>query len=379
VRVLHITTGLGNGGAEAVLFGLVTGDSADNTHEIVSLTDAGFYGERLQGAGHTVRALGMPRGKITPSGMAELYRLIRAAHADRVQTWMYHANLVGGALARFAGARVIWSIHHSDLDSTKVSFSTRLVARVCASLSALVPARIIYCSRKAADVHVDLGYSSGRTVVVNNGVDVQRFKPDTVARARVRAEWGVETGQVLLGMVARWDPLKDHATLLAALTHAGSRLPNDCRLVLVGPGMDSSNADLAALMARVAVQHRVSLAGARPDMPAVMNALDLHILSSSGEAFGNVTVEAMACGVPAIVTAAGAGSEIVGDTGWVVPVRAPQALGEAILTAIKAMATAGDWIARKDACRARVVQRFSLLRMVAGYREVWHDGMAPSA
>jgi glycosyltransferase involved in cell wall biosynthesis len=379
LRVLHITTGLGNGGAEAVLFGLVTGDSADNAHQIVSLTDAGYYGERLQNAGLTVRALGMPRGKITPSAMAELYRLIRAARADRVQTWMYHANLVGGVLARFAGARVIWSIHHSDLDSTKVSFSTRLVARVCAWLSGLVPAHIIYCSRKAADVHVSLGYSPGRTVVVNNGVDVHRFKPDADARARVRAEWGVAAGQVLLGMVARWDPLKDHATLFAALAHAGSRLPNDCRLVLVGPGMDSSNADLVALMARVGVHHRVSLAGARPDVPAVMNALDLHILSSSGEAFGNVSAEAMACGAPAIVTAAGAGADIVGDTGWVVPVRTPQVLGETIVTAIESMARADDWRARQDACRARVIEEFSLTRMVAGYRKVWHDASAPGA
>jgi len=373
LRVLHITTGLGNGGAEAVLFGLVTGDSAENVHQIVSLTDAGYYGERLQRAGLTVRALDMPPGKITPSAIAELYRIIRAARVDRVQTWMYHANILGGVLARLAGARVIWGIHHSDLDAAKVSFSTRLAARVCAWLSAFVPARIVYCSRKAADVHVGLGYSRRRTVVVNNGVDVRRFKPDADARARVRAEWGVGEGQLLLGMVARWDPIKDHGTLFAALAHVGSRLPDDCRLVLVGPGMDCSNADLMTLMTRLGVHHRVSLAGARADVPAVMNALDLHILSSSGEAFGNVSIEAMACGVPAIVTAAGAGAEIVGDTGWVVPVRMPRVLGETIVTAIESMACADDWSKRKDACRARVVEQFSLLRMVAGYRKVWHD------
>jgi glycosyltransferase involved in cell wall biosynthesis len=376
LRVLHITSGLGNGGAEAVLFGLVTGDSAENAHQIVSLTDAGYYGERLQRAGITVLDLGMSRGKITPGAIAELYRVICAARVDRVQTWMYHANLLGGVLARLAGARVIWGIHHSDLDAAKVSFSTRLVARVCAWLSAFVPARIIYCSRTAADVHVGLGYSRRRTVVVNNGVDVRRFKPDADARARVRAEWGVAAGQLLLGMVARWDPLKDHETLFAALAHVGSRLPDDCRVVLVGPGIDGSNAELITLMRRLGVDQRVTLAGARADIPAVMNALDLHILSSSGEAFGNVSAEAMACGVPAIVTAAGAGAEIVGDTGWVVPVRAPRVLGETIVTAVESMASADEWSARQDACRARVVEQFSLLRMVAAYREVWHDASA---
>jgi glycosyltransferase involved in cell wall biosynthesis len=123
----------------------------------------------------------------------------------------------------------------------------------------------------------------------------------------------------------------------------------------------------------------VLVAGARSDVPAVMNALDLHILSSSGEAFGNVSIEAMACGVPAIVTAAGAGADIVGDTGWVIPVRTPQVLGESIVAAIESMTLADFWRARKDACRARVIEQFSLTRMVAGYRKVWHDGSAPGS
>ncbi len=377
--MLHITTGLRNGGAEAVLFGLVTEDARDDTHQVVSLTDAGFYGEPLQLAGLPVHTLQLRRGGITVAAMLRLYRLIRSARADRVQTWMYHANLVGGVLARLAGTRVIWSIHHSDLDPAKVSFGTRVVARTCAWLSPFIPERVIYCSRKAADVHLRLGYSAGSAVVVNNGVDIQRFEPDARARARVRAEWHVAEDEVLLGMVARWDPLKDHATLLAALGGTDARLPAGCRLVLVGPGMDGSNAELAALVERHGVRDRVLLVGARSDVQAVMNALDLHLLSSSGEAFGNVSIEAMACGVPAIVTATGAGADIVGDTGWVVPVGDPDSLGEAVLTAIESMADRDQWRARQAACRARVVEHFSLKRMVEGYRQVWYDSTASGA
>jgi glycosyltransferase involved in cell wall biosynthesis len=371
LRVLHITTGLGNGGAEAVLHGLVTGDRSGTHHEVVSLTDSGFYGERLERAGIRVHALHLPRGRVTLSALLRLRQIIRAARADRVQTWMYHANLVGGVLAKLAGVRVIWSVHHSDLDPEKVSLLTRLIASLGARLSALVPERIVYCSATSARVHETLGYRASRSVVINNGVDVQRFAPDEIARARLRAEWGFDEHQLLIGMVARWDPLKDHASLLAGFVVARSRLPPNCRLLLVGPGMDAANTELASLVERHGLCGHVVLAGLRADVPAVMNALDLHVLSSSGEAFGNVTVEAMACGVPAVVTSVGAGAEIVGDTGWIVPPKAPQDLGGAMVSAVALMSSVSDWQRRRQACRARVLGYFSLNQMVDSYHAVW--------
>lgn len=142
--------------------------------------------------------------------------------------------------------------------------------------------------------------------------------------------------------------------------------------------MEETNRELVALLERHGMRSSFQLVGERADIPAVMNALDLHVLSSSGEAFGNVTIEAMSCGVPAVVTAVGEGPLIVGETGWVVARSSPEALGEAIIAACEAMANDDSWRRRKVECRSRVMARFSVQRMIQGYQGVWESMLAQS-
>jgi len=293
-----------------------------------------------------------------------------------VQTWLYHADLVGGGLARLAGKQtVVWGIHHSDLEAGRMPQKTRFVARICSLLSWFVPKMIVCCSEKAAAVHVSLGYNSSKMAVVSNGINASEFKPNMKCRSKLRNEWGIREEEVLLGMVARWDKHKDHANLAAALAHLKLLSPQSWRCILVGSGMDEANRALVSLLEERGVRDRFILAGLCNDIPALMNVLDLHVLSSSGEAFGIVTIEAMASGVPAVVTSVGAGEFIVGETGWVVPPSKPEAMSGAIFTAINEMANQGVWAARKSACRTRVVEKFSLERMVAAYRAVWNAAL----
>lgn len=366
-----MTTGLENGGAEAVLYRVVAAERGGIVHEVVSLTDAGFYGERLVSIGVPVHVMRMSRGRVSPSVLLKLYRLIRSLNPDIVQTWMYHADSAGGALARLAGKRVVWGIHNSNLDADKISRSTRFAARVCAWLSGVVPTKIICCSEQAAEVHIALGYRPGRMVVIHNGTDIREFAPDAQARRTLRAEWKIEDDETLIGMVARWDAQKDHDNFIAACARLASCQLGPWRVVLVGPGMDAGNKELVDLLEKHEARGYLHLAGARNDIPAVMNALDLHVLSSAGEAFGNVTIEAMACGVPAVVTSVGAGTTIVGETGWVVPPRDSDRLANAIADAMQEMKLRDAWQARCVAARKRVVDRFGIDGMAGAYRAVW--------
>lgn len=371
MNVLHVITSLDDGGAQSVLLRLVTADKEDE-HSVVSLMGEGIFGERLAAAGVSVRALGLPRGRVTASGFARLVGVIRATRPEVVQTWMYHADLLGGLAARLAGVRpVVWGIRNTDLDNRRVGGKTRLAARACAALSRVVPRRIVSCSERAARVHAALGYDAGRMGVVPNGYDLEAFAPDPRARARVRAELGVGEAQVLLGMVARWDPHKDHATLIASLALLEGNGAGDWRCVLIGRGMDMHNAALVDLLARHGIGGRVLAIGVRDDIPAMMNALDLHVLSSVGEAFPNVVAEAMACGTPVVATDSGDTGLIVGENGWIVPAGHPQALADAIRTALRDLAVPGARAAHAAACRERIARNFTLERMVAGYREVW--------
>lgn len=371
MKVLHVITGLGDGGAEAVLCRLIENDDG-NEHFVVSLTSEGKYGALLRERGVNVVVLSMPRGRATVRGLWQLWRHLRSVRPNVVQTWMYHADLLGGVAARLAGVPVVWGIRHTTLDPARSSRLTIAVARVCAWLSRLVPRRIVACAQSALRVHGALGYDAQRMVVIPNGYDVKRFCPDQEARRRLRAEWGVAPDVPLIGMVARWDPCKDHAVLVQALVQLRERgVRFDA--ILVGHGVDPSNTVLREWVDRCDLQGRVRLLGPRGDIPAVMSVLDVHVLSSLAEAFPNVLAEAMACGTPCVTTDVGDAAIIVGKMGWVVPPKNSEALADALQDALEAMASQGSWLERKKACRARIAEHFSIESMVRRYVAVWEE------
>jgi len=377
VKVLHVITGLNDGGAEAVLHRLIKHDPHDE-HLVVSLTGEGKYGPVLRQSGVPVTALEMPRGRVTWQGLSGLWRVLRAQRPDVVQTWMYHADLLGGVCARVQGLPVVWGIRNTTLVPGKSRRSTRWVARACAALSRAVPQRIVACAQAAVAVHAALGYDAGRMVVIPNGYDLSRFAPDPDARRRLRAEWNVPEDVPLIGMVARYDPQKDHANLIDAL----ARLAQQAlvfRAVLVGTQVDGHNAALVQRLDATGLRKRVRLLGPTSDVPAVMNALDVHVLSSSAEAFPNVLAEAMACGTPCVATDVGDAALILGETGWVAPPKDSAALAEAIGAALQAWSDQMAWVRRQAACRARIAEHFSIDSMVQRYRSVWREAMAQRA
>lgn len=373
MKILHVITGLASGGAQDVLLRLVTVDQAKgNHHHIVSLMDRGVYAARLEQAGAMVSTLDMPRSRVTFDGLFRLFRLIKAVHPDVVQTWMYHSDLVGGLVARLAGVKaIIWGIRHSDLNPDRNGRATLLVVWLCARLSTWVPARIISCSVSAAEVHKKIGYQSNKFVNIPNGYAMEKFKPDRRARLALRAELGISADAFILGMVARFDPQKDHQNLFCALQQVKeSSAQFTC--LLVGAEMDGGNAQLVTSLNAARIATHVKLLGRRDDVPAVMNALDLHVLSSVGEAFPNVLAEAMACGTPCVTTNAGDSALIVGDFGWVVSTGNPMALASGIKQAKALFETdPKSWQALQSGGREHVKTNFELGQMCDRYRKVW--------
>ena len=246
--------------------------------------------------------------------------------------------------------------------------------RLCAWVSGWLPSVIVSCSERAAHVHEKLGYSGGKFVIIPNGYDVSKFSPQPGARSALHKEWVVPHGAPVIGAVARWDPQKDHANLLSALALLAGRGVN-FRCMLVGPGLERANVDLWTLIAENRLEDKVALLGSRNDIPAVMSALDLLVLSSYAEAFPNVVAEAMACGTPCVVTDVGDAALIVGNTGWVSRPRIPPALALSIETALAAVQSA-QRDAISQACRQRIVETFGLERMASAYRSVWSNSLA---
>ena len=218
MNVCHVITGLNTGGAEVMLQKLVAATAGNGiTHTVVSLIDRGPIGDALAARGIRVEALGMRRGVPDVRGLVALRALIGQCRPQVVQTWMYHANLLGGAAARLAGVRaVVWNIRAARLERSSEKRSTIWIARQSGKVARYLCCRIVTNSEDARHVHEQMGYPSRLFAVIPNGFDLATFRPDANARREVRAELGLVPEAPLIGMVSRFHPGKEHRTFVEA-------------------------------------------------------------------------------------------------------------------------------------------------------------------
>jgi glycosyltransferase involved in cell wall biosynthesis len=339
---------------------------------VFSLTTTGELGARIAELGIPVEALGMRPGVPSPGRFFRLAARLRRLRPDLVHTWMYHADLLGGLAARCAGVRsIVWGIRNSTLDPVSTKWSTRAVVRLCGWLSPWLPTRILSCSEVAVGVHARLGYHSRKMSVIPNGFDLARFRPDFAARASVRADLGVGTDDPLIGVMGRFDPQKNHLGFVKAAALLRKSVPR-VQFVLAGARVDPQNTALMDAVAAEGLGDVMHLLGLRQDMARLMAALDVLVLPSVyGEAFPNVVGEAMACGVPCVVTDVGDAGYIVGDTGAVVAPGDVQALVENIAALLSKDRRAYEQLSL--AARNRVLTHFEIGRVVGRYEELYEQ------
>lgn len=367
ITVTHLITGLDVGGAETMLTRLVTrSDPSKFRHRVISLQTPGEMATVIRTAGISTASLDMRSGVPDPRALLRLRRLLLQDKPDVLQSWMYHANLLASLAGPTLGLPVIWNMRAvPDVDYG------RQVAVIDATLSRLarVPSAIIVNSHHGREFMISRGYKGARWKAIPNGFDTTLFKPDPEARLQLRSEWGIGDDQVLIGLVARLDPVKDHSTFLEA-----ARLISDeesaIRFVCVGGGGDDGYRDHLRMLAESkGIADRVLWAGPRTDVAAINCAFDIATCCSLSESFPNVVGEAMACGVPCVVTDVGDAARVVGDTGRIVRPGSPSALA----SAWQDMISAGP-VARADLgeqARARILSHFSLDRIVADYEDLY--------
>jgi glycosyltransferase involved in cell wall biosynthesis len=348
------------GGAERQLLYLANGlRSRGHRIGVISLFSNSEFEQDCSELGLNHRTLRVRGGRDLPLSLFRFLRLIRRDRPAVVLGYLTTANLMCG-LARLAspGTRIVWSIHTTDFATVPHDRFARAAESVQRRLSRICHL-VIVCSVAGAEEAVARGYPGAKIRVVECGIDSTRFRPDRAGGRRIRAEWGVAPEEILIGLVARVVPEKDHFTFLAAAAEFTRQQPK-ARFVCLGqePFPDYARS-VRGEASRLGLEGRIVWAGVRRDMPAAYSAFDiLTLTSNAGEAVSNAVGEAMACGVPCVVTDVGDSLRLVGDTGVVVPPREPDALVRGWTTLLLSES------ALSAKTRRRIEENYGLARMV---------------
>jgi len=366
MRILHVITSLGLGGAQVMLRRYLAALGPDGAgHRVVTLLPGGSVGREIADLGVPVSDLGLSSALKLPLAAGRLRRIVRECRPDVLHGWMYHGCLAA-SLSTHGGVPVVWGIHHSLADLANESWKTRLLLSAMAPLSRRTDA-IAYCGRSIAFQHERMGFPAERRFVIPNGIDCTVFRPVSGARERILAELGLPAQRILIGNLTRSHPMKDPAMLVRAVARIVAE-GIDAQAIFMGEGHVDGPAREAARAC--GIDDRVTTLAARADVAEFVAGLDIFALCSAwGEAFPLALAEAMAAGVPSVSTDVGDTGWLLGDTSRLVPPQDDGAMA-AVLCRLSQMSTEErHGIGLAD--RQRVASWFSLGGYVAGHRELY--------
>jgi glycosyltransferase involved in cell wall biosynthesis len=370
LKICFVITGLNVGGAQIMLIKLLESlNRARFLPSVVCLGVEGPLASRIRNLGIEVFCLDVPEGRWSLSGLIKLVKRLKQLKPQLLQGWMYHGNLAAqiATLAGFLRIPVIWNIRGSHTELTKEQFSTAIAIVVCGPLSYLART-VINNSSVSMRLHIKrLRYSQSNVAIIPNGFDTEQFKPSPMARRLLMSRVGLTSEKKLIGHIARLHPMKDHMTLLraAALLLRDRR---DVHFVLIGEGVDASSR-LSELADTLGIAEHVHMLG-QQEIPNLIPGFDLVTLTSAfGEGFPNVIGEAMASGVPCVVTDVGDCAYLVDDTGEVVLPKDVLALADRWRHILDLPES--ELLQLRKRARARMVEHFSLGAVVAQYEGLY--------
>ena len=370
MKILHIINSLDIGGAEKMLVKLACSNVfLSDDMLIVTLLDKGKLSPELENAGYRVIPLALFKNPISLIRVFKLISIIRDFKPDIIQSWLYQSDLIAGFVASICRIPVIWSLRQSNLSAVHNKSATRLCIKACAVLSRYIPRAIISNSDEAARIHHKAGYCRDKICVIPNGFDIDMFSPNKEYRTEMRTHLGLSQSTPVIGMVARYDSQKNHIGFLRAASAVLMQVPQ-AQFVLAGEGVSWENKFLASEISRTeTLRQHIHLLGARQDIPQIMSGFDVLALPSAGESFPNVVGEAMASGVPCVVTDVGDCAEIVGDTGSVVAEGDMAGFAQALIQMLILPAEQRHDLGQ--AARKRIVSHYSIARTASRFRDIY--------
>lgn len=338
-----------------------------HTHVVITLRERGTLGEFLIENGYKVYVLNLLASN-SFYALPRLCSLIRRESPEVVQTWMYHADLIGGLMARLAGVKkIVWNVRNTEIPQGHLSM-TSIIVWLCAVISTWLPKAIICCAHAGLEVHTSLGYKRHKMRVIPNGYDISEWQPKGVDRWEVRKANGLPRDAFIVGIVGRYDTLKGYDVFIEAAALINKVIHNAIFL-MIGRHVDPSNVELRSLIQSRGGEAVFRLLGERSDVSQLMSTMDVYCLSSRAEGFPNVVAEAMLMQVTCVVTNVGDAAQIVGPTGYVVPPGEPDAIAAAVCR-LQRMGQERRRIAG-EAARKHIINHYGIEVVSKQYQQVY--------
>lgn len=360
MKILFLISGLGIGGAERLVVNLADKMAGrGNEVMIVSLTGPTLF----RPVDPAIRIIALDMVK-SPLGFVRAYaslrRVIHEFEPEVVHSHMVHANLLARLVRPFVSVPRLVCTAHNTYEGGRLRMLAYRLTDGLADVSTNV-------SREAVKAFEEKGaVPRGRMLAVVNGIDCEVFSPDTSSRVKMRQSFAIDGEHKVFIAVGRLFEAKDYPNLLNAFAQIVSSLKQSC-LWIVGDG--PLRADLEAQVGALGLEGRVRFLGVRHDIPALLRAADVFVLSSAWEGFGLVVAEAMATETPVVATNCGGVAEVVGECGYLVPPCDSKALATAMIEAANLSVEQVQAISLR--ARQRIVARFSLDRTVDHWLEIY--------
>lgn len=373
LRVAHLISGVGRGGAETSLLRLILDTRGTLQHHVVCMTDERALVGAIEDAGARVTVLGATRGMLNPILLLSATRALLTESPNVVHAWMWHAAALSSMCRispRIRSIPCVWGIR-SSLDSGRQSLSTR-IAIACARSSSSYPRAIMFNSQRSRAQHALAGFCMKHASVTHNGVDVPDEQDIAHWRRTIRAQIGVTDGTIVFVQVGRAHPDKGVGNFIKAAQIVHAQLGARAVFVRVGkPGWESGESGANIELERSPlIYHAGEQSNARPWLAAA----DVCAMTSVRESCPNVVLEAMSVGTPVVATDVGDAALIVGECGWVVQPNSPRMLAEAMIAAASTIVQPSHRARLSKECRTVMASRHSreevARKQVAIYQEV---------
>lgn len=365
--IIHIISSLYVGGAERALEKLLLNQKSKNNDVlVVSLTELGYIGKSLQKSGYQVEVIDFRNFSSSPLAIYRLFCLIKKNRPKIVQTWLYHADFIGGVLAKLAGVSVVfWGVRTTELKPG--SPGTVIIRKLCSLLSSYLPTKIICVADSVKRKHIEIGYSAEKMQVIPNGFDTNKFIFCEKQRSHYRRVLKLE-GKVVIGSIARFSEDKAHDVFIEAVSRVVKYFP-EMKIVMLGTDIVKENKKLQSWVSKHRLENYIVFQGEVAETSDLLSAFDIFCLHSRTEGFPNVLGEAMSSSLPCVSTDVGDAKVIIENTGVIVRPNDIEHLASGLLKLLRMSKSSRHELGKK--ARLRIEQNYSLNKTIKEYESLY--------